>query len=74
MVETNVILTTGLNQRVGANNIGLNKWVGILQRIVIMAFGCVVNYGISLRNQLIDQFLVTDIANYQFHTISWQSC
>lgn len=31
MVETDIILMASLNQRVSADNIGLNKWIRILQ-------------------------------------------
>lgn len=65
MVVTNVVLPAGLNQGKGPFNVGFDEWCWVDQRVVIVALGSVVDHCVGLANQLVNQFLITNVTNNQ---------
>jgi hypothetical protein len=63
VVVTNVVLPASLDQGESPLDISLNKRRWINQGVVVVTFGGVMNHGIGLTNQLVNQILVTNVTN-----------
>ena len=70
VVETNIIFTSSFQECVSTNKVCVDKWWWVVQWIIIVAFSCIVNDGISLSSQFINQFSISNITNNQFNTVT----
>ena len=73
VVITNVVLPAGLNQGEGPLDVGLDKRRWVNQGVIVMTFGSVVDYSVSLTDQLVDQVLVANITNDQLNLVLRQA-
>lgn len=70
---TDVVLLASLNQGKGPLDVGLNEWGWVDQGVVVVTLGRVVNHGVGLADQLVDQVLVTDVADDQLNLVLRQA-
>lgn len=70
---TDVVLPASLNQGKGPLDVGLNEWGWVDQGVVVVTLGRVVNHGVGLADQLVDQVLVTDVADDQLNLVLRQA-
>ena len=73
VVEADVVLAAGVDQDTGADDVGLNEGGRVDQRVVVVALGGVVDDRISVLDQRVDQFLVTDVADDQLDPVLRQA-
>lgn len=73
VVVTDVVLPTGLDQGEGPLDVGLDERRRVDQGVVVVALGGVVNHGVGLADQLVDQVSVTDVADDQLHLVLRQA-
>lgn len=59
------MLADGLENSVGANNVGFDKWPGVTQRIIIVTLGGKVHHNISVAYKLVYQFGIANVAVYE---------
>ena len=72
VVVAHAVLAAGLDQRVGAADVGLQERRRVGDGVVVVGLGGVVDHGVGLANQPIHKRSITDVANHQLNTVGRQ--
>ena len=70
MVETNIVLTSCFQKRVSSDEVGVDKWTRVIERVIIVAFCRIVNDSIRFGSQLIYQVCISNISNNQLNAVA----
>ena len=69
VVQPRAVPADRLEDRVGADQVGLDERLGVVQRVVDVRLGREVHDGVALRDELVDQRAVADVAVHELDLV-----
>ena len=73
VVEPGAVRADGFQQGVGADDVGLQERVRVVQGVVVVGFGGVVDDRVGGGDQFVDQGCVGDVTSDECHAVGGQT-
>ncbi len=61
-MKPGAVATHGFEQRVGANDVGVDEGARVIERVVVVALGREMHDGVGGRDELVDERRIDDVA------------